>query len=129
MASLPNVYTVPTQPKFGQETNRGSDDMYYPPSVGGIDLYPLDSDTEDSESALGANGGLMVDVGGSNWKLLSQFNQEENGQVYDLKKAIINQKDSRDMHVFTPSDQVASNRVPTKAHHYLPAHFVAETNL
>ena len=150
LTSVSNLYTVPsTQPKFGQETNRGSDDLYYPPSVGGVDFYPLDSDTEvDSESALagGANGnggglmvgGLMVgDVGGSNWKLLSQFSNQD--EMYDLKKTIVQgNNNSRDMHVFSPlstrsSDQTPLNhhRVPTthNHHHNLPAHFVAETNL
>lgn len=152
LTSVSNLYTVPsTQPKFGQETNRGSDDLYYPPSVGGVDFYPLDSDTEvDSESVLGANGsglmvgglmvgGLMVgDVGGSNWKLLSQFpHQDEQGQMCDLKKTIIQgNNNSRDMHVFSPlstrpSDHPLNHhRVPTvHNHHNLPAHFVAETNL
>lgn len=130
MTSVSNVYMIPsTQPKFGQETNQGSEDVYYPPSVGGVDFYPLDTDTEDSESGLGAGakGGLMEDVGGSNWKLLSQFNQDEGG--FDLKKVIL-QNNSRDMQVFSPLSIQPSdhqNRVPTA--HYLPGHFVAETNL
>lgn len=128
--SVANVYTVPTtQPKFGQERNRGSEDVYYPPSVGGVDFYPLESDSEGSESAMEANGGgLMVDVGGSNWKLLSQFNHDGHGKVYDLKK----EGDIRDMKVFSSpsahSSDLIGSRMPTAAHYPL-VHIVAETNL